>query len=268
MRRFHNFHSAGGLGMRRAWVVGLFCFAMCAVGFAQVDTGVIAGSVRDSQGAGVASASITFVEIDTNVTTKTQSDGTGDYASPPLRPGNYRVVAGAPGFKTQTRSTITLKVQDRLRMDFDMTVGAVSETMEVTADTPTIQTDTSSLGQVVMGTQITELPLNGRDYIQLATLSTGVVRTSSGTNGNTGGSSTGGQNSFVANGTRGTLNNFLLDGIDNNSNDNGGVVLRTNVDAIQEFKLQTNSYSAEFGRSGGAVVNAIIKSGTNSLHGG
>ena len=94
-----------------------------------------------------------------------------------------------------------------------------------------------------------------------------MVRTSSGTNGNTGGSSTGGLNSFVANGTRGTLNNFLLDGIDNNSNDNGGVVLRTNVDAIQEFKLQTNSYSAEFGRSGGAVVNAITKSGTNNYHG-
>jgi hypothetical protein len=80
--------------MRRAWVVGLFCFVMGAMGFAQVDTGVITGSVRDSQGAGVASASITIVEIDTNVTTKTQSDGTGDYASPPLRPGNYRVVVG------------------------------------------------------------------------------------------------------------------------------------------------------------------------------
>src|SRR5262249_4486829 len=92
-------------------------------------------------------------------------------------------------------------------------------------------------------------------------------RTSSGTNGNSGGSSTGGLNSFVANGTRGTLNNFLLDGIDNNSNDNGGVVLRSNVDAIQEFKLQTNSYSAEFGRSGGAVVNAITKTGTNNYHG-
>ena len=253
--------------MRQAWVVGLFCFAMSAVSFPQVDTGVIAGSVRDSQGAGVASAMITFVEIDTNATTKMQADGTGDYASPPLRPGNYKVIASAPGFKTQTRSTITLKVQDRMRLDFDMAVGSVSETMEVTAEPPAIQTDTSSLGQVVMGTQITQLPLNGRDYIQLATLSTGVVRTSSGTNGNSGGSSTGGQNSFVANGTRGTLNNFLLDGIDNNSNDNGGVVLRTNVDAIQEFKLQTNSYSAEFGRSGGAVVNAIIKSGTNRLHG-
>jgi hypothetical protein len=140
-----------------------------------------------------------------------------------------------------------------------MAVGSVSENVGVTSDIPIMQTETSSLGEVITSNQITELPLNGRDYIQLATLSTGVVRTSSGTNGNSGGSSTGGQNSFVANGTRGTLNNFLLDGIDNNSNDNGGVVLRTNVDAIQEFKLQTNSYSAEFGRSG-AVVNAIIKS--------
>jgi len=235
--------------------------------FAQVDTGTIAGSVRDSQGAGVASAAITFVEINTNATMKTQADGSGDFASPPLRPGNYKVIAEAQGFKTQTRSTITLKIQDRLRIDFDMAVGSVSENIVVTAETPTVQTETSSLGQVITSTQITELPLNGRDYIQLATLSTGVVRTSSGTNGNSGGSSTGGLNSFVANGTRGTLNNFLLDGIDNNSNDNGGVVLRTNVDAIQEFKLQTNSYSAEFGRSGGAVVNAITKSGTNRYHG-
>jgi hypothetical protein len=158
-------------------------------------------------------------------------------------------------------------VQDRLRLDFAMAVGSVSENVEVTAETPTIQTDTSSLGEVVSTKEMTQLPLNGRDYIQLATLTTGTVSTSVGTNGNTGGSSTGGQNSFVANGTRGTLNNFLLDGIDNNSNDNGGVVLRTNVDAIQEFKLQTNTYSAEFGRSAGAVVNAITKSGTNRYHG-
>jgi hypothetical protein len=244
----------------------LWSLTLTAV-FAQVDTGTIAGSIRDSQGAGVAAASITFVEVNTNATSKTQADGSGDYASPPLRPGEYKVTAEAQGFKTQTRSTVTVKVQDRLRLDFDMAVGAVTENVEVTADTQVIQAETSSLGQVITSTQITELPLNGRDYIQLATLSTGVVRTSSGTNGNSGGSSTGGLNSFVANGTRGTLNNFLLDGIDNNSNDNGGVVLRTNVDAIQEFKLQTNSYSAEFGRSGGAVVNAITKSGTNRYHG-
>jgi hypothetical protein len=254
--------------MRRTSLCFLLCCVATATAFAQVDTGTIAGSVRDSQGAGVASASVTFVETATNTTTKTQTDGSGDYASPPLRPGSYKVTAAAPGFKTATRGTLLVRVQDRLRLDFDMAVGAVSENVVVTAETPAIQTDTSSLGEVVSSEQITELPLNGRDYIQLATLSTGVVRTSSGTNGNTGGSSTGGQNSFVANGTRGTLNNFLLDGIDNNSNDNGGVVLRTNVDAIQEFKLQTNTYSAEFGRSAGAVVNAIIKSGTNRYHGG
>jgi len=235
--------------------------------FAQVDTGTIAGSIRDSSGAGLPSATVTFVDLATNATSKAQADASGNYASPPLRPGNYKVSAEAPGFRTETRTTLTVRVQDRLRVDFDMTVGSVSDNVLVTAETPTIQTDTSSLGQVIGSSQITELPLNGRDYIQLATLTTGVVRTSSGTNGNSGGSSTGGLNSFVANGTRGTLNNFLLDGIDNNSNDNGGVVLRTNVDAIQEFKLQTNSYSAEFGRSGGAVVNAIIKSGSNGYHG-
>ena len=250
--------------MKRAFGLFFLSFMMCTTLLAQVDTGTITGSVRDSQGAGIASASVSFVEVSTNATFKTLTDGSGEYVSPPLRPGTYKTVAEAQGFKTQTRNTITLKIQDRLRIDFDMAVGSVSENVEVTSDIPIMQTETSSLGQVITSTQITELPLNGRDYIQLATLSTGVVRTSSGTNGNSGGSSTGGQNSFVANGTRGTLNNFLLDGIDNNSNDNGGVVLRTNVDAIQEFKLQTNSYSAEFGRSGGAVVNAIIKSGTQS----
>ena len=254
--------------MRRLLLLCSICFLTLSAAFAQVDTGTIAGSVRDSQGASVPTATISITAIATGVTTKAQTDSSGEFVSPPLRPGDYKVVAEAQGFKTSTRNLITLKVQDRLRVDFDMAVGSISENIEVTSETPTIQSETSSLGQVITTTQITELPLNGRDYVQLATLSTGVVRTSSGTNGNSGGSSTGGQNSFVANGTRGTLNNFLLDGIDNNSNDNGGFVLRTNVDAIQEFKLQTNSYSAEFGRSGGAVVNAIIKSGSNQLHGG
>ncbi|HEY4661185.1 MAG TPA: TonB-dependent receptor, partial [Terriglobales bacterium] len=243
----------------------LFLTVVAALG--QVDTGTITGTISDSQGARIGSATITFLDVASGITIRTQAESSGEYASPPLRPGDYRVTAEAQGFKTESRAGLTLRVQDRLRVDFTMSPGAVSENIEVNSELPQIQSETSSLGQVIMSRQITELPLNGRDYTQLATLSTGVVRTSSGTNGNSGGSSTGGQNSFVANGTRGTLNNFLLDGIDNNSNDNGGLVLRTNVDAIQEFKIQTNSYSAEFGRSGGAVVNAIIKSGTNNYHG-
>jgi Carboxypeptidase regulatory-like domain/TonB dependent receptor len=254
--------------MRKTCLLATLLLSAAITALAQVDTGTIAGTVRDSQGAGVGAATITFVDVATGTTTRTHTDAAGEYASPPLRPSEYKVTTEATGFKTESHAGITLRVQDRLRLDFAMSVGAVSETVDVTSDVPIIQSETSSLGQVVMSAQITELPLNGRDYTQLATLSTGVVRTSSGTNGNTGGSSTGGQNSFVANGTRGTLNNFLLDGIDNNSNDNGGLVLRTNVDAIQEFKIQTNSYSAEFGRSGGAVVNAITKSGSNNFHGG
>ena len=182
----------------------LVCLVAFSSAFAQVDTGTIAGSVRDSQGAGVPSASVTFVETSTNASMKTKTDGSGDFASPPLRPGSYKVTAEAAGFKTQTRGTLVVRVQDRLRLDFEMAVGSVSENVVVTAETPTIQTDTSSLGEVVSTKEMTQLPLNGRDYIQLATLTTGVVRTSSGTNGNTGGSSTGGQtvSSLTARGER------------------------------------------------------------------
>ncbi|MGE5327159.1 MAG: TonB-dependent receptor domain-containing protein, partial [Deltaproteobacteria bacterium] len=206
-------------------------------------------------------------EMKTGFHLNLQSDANGAYVTPPLKVGVYSVSVEAKGFRPEKRENLVLQVQDRLRVDFQLQVGAVTEEVVVTEEAPAVQSETSSLGQVITSRQITDLPLNGRDYIQLATLTTGVVRTSEGTNGNVGGSSTGGLNSFVANGARGTLNNFLLDGIDNNSNDNGGVVLRTNVDAIQEFKVQTNGYSAEFGRSGGGVINAVIKSGTNELHG-
>ena len=188
----------------------------------------------------------------------------------PLRIGNYSVAVEAPGFKTETHSGIVLQVQDRVRVDFTMQVGAVSDTVSVQESTPVIQTETSALGDVVASQQITDMPLNGRDYTQLATLTTGVIKitengggingATSATNGNAGGA-------FAVNGTRGNLNNFMLDGIDNNSNDNAGNILSTNVDAIQEFKVQTSGYSAEFGRSGGAVINATIKSGTNGFHG-
>ncbi len=247
--------------------IAIFALLACPI-LAQVDTGNIVGTLHDPSGAAVPSATVTIIEKATNAKTVVHSDEKGDYSSPPLHVGTYLVTAEAPGFKAETRDNVTLQVQDRLRINFDMQVGQISEKVLVSSEAPPIQTETSSLGQVLSSRTITELPLNGRDYIQLATLTTGVVNTSdSNTNGNIGGSSTGGQDSFVANGARGTLNNFLLDGIDNNSNDNGGVVLRTNVDAIQEFKIQTNSFSAEFGRSGGAAINAVIKSGTNSYHG-
>ena len=129
--------------IRQISIICFVLFVSFTVALAQVDTGTIAGTVRDSQGASVANAKVSFVDIATNITTKTQTDGNGDYASPPLRPANYKVLAEAQGFKTQTRGTITLRVQDRLRVDFDMAVGSVSENIDVTAELPNVQTDTS-----------------------------------------------------------------------------------------------------------------------------
>ncbi len=249
--------------MKRPWIsVGLLVTLPFSAGLlAQVDTATLVGTVRDSSGAVIPNATVTVTAIDTNTKGSVKTDAEGNYVVTPLKVAKYAVAAEAAGFKTQTRESIILQVQDRIRIDFEMQVGAVSETINVSEAAPVVQTETSSLGEVIDSRQVTDLPLNGRDYTQLATLTSGVTDTSGGgNNGNVGGN-------FVANGTRGDLNNFLLDGIDNNSNDNGWVVLRTSVDAIQEFKVQTSTYSAEFGRSGGAVINATIRSGTNQLHG-
>lgn len=240
-------------------MAALLALVATAPARAQVDTASIVGTVRDASGAVVPGAQITATEVNTNSKIGMQTDASGNFSSPPLRVGTYSVSVEADGFKSQTRTNIVLSVQDRVRLDFKMEVGLVSTNVTVAAEIPVIQTETSSLGQVVNSRQMVDLPLNGRNYLDLATLTSGVVKTEGG-NGNAGGA-------FVANGTRGNLNNYLLDGVDNNSNDNGGAVLRTNVDAIEEFKVQTNAYSAEFGRSGGAVINAVIKSGTNQVHG-
>jgi len=238
--------------------------------YAQADTATIVGTVHDATGAVVPGAPVTVTAAGTNVATATRTDAAGNYVVTPLKIGDYVVAVEAQGFKKQTRSGILLQVQDRVRVDFTLDVGSVTETVNIEAVVPLVQTESSALGDVIGGRQITDLPLNGRDYTQLATLTTGVVKitengggingATSATNGNAGGA-------FAVNGTRGNLNNFMLDGVDNNSNDNAGNILRTNVDAIEEFKVQTSNYSAEFGRSGGAVINATIKSGTNQFHG-
>jgi hypothetical protein len=255
-----------------AALVTIFALVPFTVGMlrAQVDTATILGTVLDATGAVVPGATVTVIEVNTNTKVSTHTDAAGNYVITPLKIGGYTVAVEAQGFKRETRSGIVLQVQDRIRVDFSLEVGSISEAVDVHAQAPVVQTESSSLGDVIGSRQITDLPLNGRDYTQLATLTTGVARitengggingATSATNGNAGGA-------FAVNGTRGNLNNFMLDGIDNNSNDNAGNILKTSVDAIEEFKVQTSDYSAEFGRSGGAVINATIKSGTNQFHG-
>ena len=226
--------------------------------------------MQDSSGGIVAGATVTATDTGTNIALSTRTDSQGTYVITPLKVGQYNVSVEARGFKKESNIGVVLQVQDRRRVDFTLQVGSVTETIDIQAEQSLLQTESSALGDVVDARKITALPLNGRDYTQLATLTTGVVKitengggingATSATNGNAGGA-------FAVNGTRGNLNNFMLDGVDNNSNDNAGNILKTNVDAIEEFKIQTSNYSAEFGRSGGAVINATIKSGTNGFHG-
>jgi len=244
-------------------------FSLVASG--QTDAGSIVGTVTDNSGAVLANESVTITNTGNNAKVVVKTDSSGHYSATPLKIGTYTVSVEAQGFKSVTRNGIVLNVQDRLRVDFTLQVGSVSEQMIVTSSAPLLQSESSALGDVIESKQIADLPLNGRDYTQLAALTTGVVKVTESGNGLTGGAQSAANGnaggSFSVNGTRGMLNNFLLDGIDNNSNDNGGNVLKTNVDAIAEFKVQTSNYSAEFGRSGGAVINATIKSGTNRFHG-
>ena len=236
-----------------------------ATAAAQTTTGSIVGAVTDHSGAAVPSASVTATNVDTNIATKTTTDSSGNYVLTPLPVGHYTVAVEARGFKRSLNEGITLNVQDRIGVNVALEVGQISETVEVTGAAPALQTDTSYLGQVMESQKIVDLPLNGRYFTRLAVLTAGATPTAPGARDER----TGG---FSANGVRPYQNNYLLDGIDNNSlsedlTNEASFVVGPSPDAIQEFRVQTNSMSAEFGRSGGAVLNVTIKNGTNNLHG-
>src|SRR5579864_6682207 len=231
-------------------------------------TTTVAGTIRDSTGAVLPNVTVTATEMDTGVKTTAKTTSDGNYVITPLKIGTYSVSAQATGFQMETRQNVVLDVQQNQRLDFQLHVGSVTQTAEVISEAPLLETETATLGDVVAAQQVEELPLNGRRYTDLAELTSGVSKVIEGpvnggstpTNGNAGGS-------FAVNGMRGDQNNFMLDGIDNNSNDNGDVAILSSVDAIAEFKIETSNYSPEFGRSGGAVINSTTKSGTNSFHG-
>ena len=256
--------------MRKTTLVVVFLWLVGAAvtGLAQVDTGTVVGTIKDASGAVVPNATATATNLDTGIKTAVKSASDGNYVITPVKIGRYSVSAEAAGFRTEVRQNIVLDVQQTIRLDFSLRVGSVNETANVTGEAPLLDTQDASLGDVVASQQIEQLPLNGRRYTDLATLTAGVTKitegpvdgSSSPSNGNAGGS-------FSVNGTRGDQNNFILDGIDNNSNDNGDISIVSSVDAVAEFKVQTSNYSAEFGRSGGGAVNATTKSGTNQFHG-
>ncbi len=247
-----------------------FYFLTVAPLFAQFDTAEVLGMVRDPSGAGVAKASLTLLNVETGITAKTVADDNGNYDFANVTVGKYKVTAEATGFATSVASNVTVNVGARQRVDFSLQVGAVSQTVEVTDAAAALETDSSEHGQVIHSASIVELPLNGRNYADLALLSANVVKSPIAASFSPSGTPR--EGSFNVNGMRSTYNNFLMDGLDNNaygtSNQSySSQVVQASPDAIAEFKVITSNYSAEYGRVGGAVVNAVMKSGTNDFHG-
>jgi hypothetical protein len=241
--------------------------------FGQSSTGTIQGTVTDTQGAVLPNASVTITNVGTNRAINLTTNGDGLYSLPALDPGPYRVEVSQSNFGTVTKQ-VTLQTAQVVNLDFSLKPGTTSETVEVTAATPVVDTSTSGVNDIVVGRQIVDLPLNGRNFTELATLVPGVTRGQPGNQQQGTGNqaetfryATSGGGALSVNGLRVQANNYLFDGIDNNESLVNTIVFFVPPDAIQEFRVDTNVAPAEYGRAGGGVVNATYKSGTNDWHG-
>ncbi len=251
--------------MRRSLFAGFVWLLLCAPAFAQT-LGTITGVVKDSSGAVIPGVTVTVTNTGMNAARDVQTNASGIYSFPALPPGNYSVKAELQGFKTSTLPA-ELHVEQTLRVDFGLEIGTVSETTMVTGVAPLITTENATVGTVIENRRIVELPLNGRNYLQLVALSPNVSAefADAGQAGSRQGGTRANQQLSVA-GQRREFNNFTLDGVDNTDVNFNTYIFLPSVDALEEFKVQTGVYSAEFGRAA-SQVNVVTKSGTNSLHG-
>jgi hypothetical protein len=231
-------------------------------------TGSILGIVRDPTQAVVANAKIGATNNDTNLTRETVTAADGSYRLLALPAGTYKVTATASGFQQYTTTDIDVKVNDQLRIDITLAVGSVQQEVNVTANAVQVETASTQMGDVIESKKMLALPLNGRSYIDLLGLQAGVNPESAYTIG--GDRQVSGMlnaGNVSVNGQRETANAFLVNGGDVSEGRNLGAGLIPNLDSIEEFRLITNSFDAEYGKFSGAVMNAVTKSGTNAIHG-
>lgn len=241
----------------------LFILFLSTIGFSapmQNIYGSLTGTVTDESGAVIPGVSVTATNAGTGLTRSTVTNERGTYLITSLPVGQYTLTVELPGFKKEVRGGITLQVDQTGRADFRLSVGNVTEVIEVTAAAPLVASETSSVGNVIDTTKVVELPLNGRDFKNLALLVPNAMPTGQGTTHSTRGG-------FNVAGSREVSNNFLLDGIDNNDPTVNLFTLKPSIEIVQEFKVQTNSYSAESGRYSGGQINIMTKSGSNDFHG-
>ena len=256
----------------RTFVVGLLAFALsCGWAIrahAQFDTASVVGTVRDASGAVVPGATVTLTSTATGISAVKTTGADGNFEFFTVRPGVYLVTSEKSGFSIAIAENVQVTVATRMRVDLQMAVGQVTEKVEVIAQSPLLETDTSQRSQVISGEQMRELALNGREYSALALLTTGVRQSALNKPTN----STPREGAFNVNGLRSTFNNFLIDGVDNNAygTSNQGFsnqVMQPPPDAVSEFRVVTNNQSAEYGRAAGATVNVAYRSGANRIHG-
>jgi hypothetical protein len=235
--------------------VSFLLFAAHAA-MAQATSGSILGGVLDASRARVPGASVRALNEATGLAQSTQSNALGDYALPALPPGSYTVTVSKQGFASVRRGGLQLAIDQKMRVDFELAPGAVAFTSTVSSESPVLQTQSAETGEVIGSRQIASLPLLGRNFLDLARLTAGV---SYGSGGNTLNISVNGQREFA--------NSILVDGVEVSSNRNNDTTLRPSVDSVEEFKVVTSAYAAEFGRAAGAVVAIQTKSGANRVHG-
>ncbi len=252
----------------------LLCLAVLGIASTAADaqaTGQVAGVVTDPEGRVVPSARIELTSAATGQVRSITSAANGTYAVPLVDPGTYMVRVMVPGFRTARTQGVVVVVDGTSRVDVRLTLGEASEQVTVTDSAPLVETGNATLGVVVNHQEIVDLPLNGRNFAQLGTLIPGVVAAPAGLGGASGNATVGGfgntTGSFNVNGMRNQSNSFLLDGAPNNDSFNSGFVMRPPPDAIEEFKIMTHSYEAQYGRNAGSVVNVVTRAGTNQYHG-
>ena len=248
------------------WFVATFLVvaSLALPSLASAQTADIVGRVTDNTGGVLPGATVTVENIGTrDVRTAVASD-TGDYVFTLLPIGTYTVKIELQGFSAYS-SRAVLTSGDRLRVDGKLNVGTVTETVEVTAEAPLLQTDASTLRSLVTEKAVQDLPISGRNFVNLVSMVPGATPTNGAPGGNNNDRR---QTSSVSiNGGDGTGNNHLIDGMDNNERYIGTIGVKPSMDAIQEIRVETNLYSAESGRTGGGVINILTKSGTNAFHG-
>jgi hypothetical protein len=259
--------------MRRFLILAVAVIGFASSGIAQTESARVQGNVTDTAGAAIPGATVTVRSTNTGREVKATTNEDGFYSILSLQPGTYDIEVTQSNFRT-TKQQVKFDVAQNATLDFSLEAGAVSETVTVTGDAPQVETGSSTVSAVVRGRQITELPLNGRNVVELARLSPGVTQgvpggfaTGAGGNaetyrgGNTGGAA------LSVNGQRTQANNYLLDGVDNNESLVNTINVIPSADAVQEFRVQTSVSTAEFGRGGGAILNTVTRSGTRAIHG-